>query len=97
MVVDVMTFKKEISNNGIQLIDVRTPDEYSQGHIKGAFLINFFSEYFKENLNKLDKNKPVYVYCKSGGRSAKTSEILADMGFTKIVDLKGGFLAWSNE
>ena len=85
--VDVINFKKEISNNDIQLIDVRTPKEYNQGHIKGALLIDFFSEEFKTNLKKLDKKSPIYVYCKSGGRSGKTSEILADMGFTKIVDL----------
>lgn len=96
-VVDVTTFKKEITNKNIQLIDVRTPEEYSEGHIQGAILIDFFSEDFKTNLNKLDKKRPVYVYCKSGGRSGKTSEVLADMGFTKIVDLEGGFLAWSKE
>ena len=90
-VVDVTTFKKEITNKNIQLIDVRTPEEYSEGHIQGAILIDFFSEDFKTNLNKLDKKRPVYVYCKSGGRSGKTSEVLADMGFTKIVDLEGGF------
>lgn len=94
--VDVINFKKEISNNDIQLIDVRTPKEYNQGHIKGALLIDFFSEEFKTNLKKLDKKSPIYVYCKSGGRSGKTSEILADMGFTKIVDLKGGFTSWKN-
>ena len=96
-VVDVSTFEKGITNSDIQLIDVRTPEEYSQGHIQGAILIDFFSEDFKTNLNKLDKKTPVYVYCKSGGRSGKTAEILADMGFVKIVDLEGGFLAWSKE
>lgn len=95
---DVTTFKKEITNkNNIQLIDVRTPNEYNQGHIKGAVLIDFFSEDFKINLSDLDKKRTVYVYCKSGGRSGKTAKILADMGFTKIVDLEGGYLAWSKE
>lgn len=93
-VVDVTTFKKKITNKNIQLIDVRTPEEYSEGHIQGAILIDFFSEDFKKTLNKLNKKRPVYVYCKSGGRSGKTSEMLADMGFTEIVDLEGGFLAW---
>jgi len=96
--VDVTTFKEALSTNSeIQLIDVRTPKEYNEGHIENALLIDFFSEDFKTKVQELNKNKPVYLYCKSGTRSGKSSKILADLGFTEIVDLKGGFMAWSKQ
>lgn len=92
--VDVSTFKKGIALENIQLIDVRTPKEFEQGAIKGATLINFYSEGFKEELKKLDTNKPVYIYCRSGGRSGKASKMLVDLGFKEVYDLKGGYLAY---
>ena len=92
--VDVATFKKGIRLQNIQLIDVRTPKEYEQGHIEGATLIDFFADNFKEKLKKLDREKPVYIYCRSGGRSGKASKMLVDLGFKEIYDLAGGFLAY---
>jgi len=97
-VVDVSTFKEALKNNlDIQLIDVRTPKEYDEGHIENAKLIDFLSEGFKENIQELDKNKPVYLYCRSGGRSGKASKLMLELGFTQIVDLKGGYMAWSKQ
>ena len=84
-------FKKQAKK---QVIDVRRPDEYQQGHIEGAVNIDYFSKDFKERLSKLDKKTPVYVYCRSGGRSAKAMQIMKAMGFEKVYNLKGGFLAW---
>jgi len=96
--VDVVAFKEAIlTNSEIQLIDVRTPKEYEEGHIENAVLIDFFLEDFSTKIQELDKDKPVYLYCKSGGRSGKSSKILAELGFTEIVDLKGGFMAWSKQ
>ena len=91
---DVVTFKNEIDKEDVQLIDVRTPKEFKAGHIETAKLIDFLSNDFNEKAQALDKTKPVYLYCKRGGRSAKASKVLNDLGFTKIYDLKGGFLAW---
>ena len=88
-------FKKQIkSSRDIQLIDVRTPDEFHNGHIANAENINYMSHSFKTNLERLDKNKAVYVYCHSGGRSAKAANVLVKAGFKKVYDLKGGYSAW---
>ena len=57
------------ANNGIQLIDVRKPEEFSSGHIENAVNMNFYDADFKSQLNSLDKTKEVYLYCRSGGRS----------------------------
>lgn len=94
---DVAAFKKGITNPKIQLIDVRTPKEYEGGHIENATLIDYFSSNFKETLLTLDKEKPLYLYCRSGGRSRKAAKILAEMGFKEIYDLKGGYMAWEKQ
>ncbi|WP_100616225.1 rhodanese-like domain-containing protein [Confluentibacter citreus] len=83
--------------DNVQLIDVRTQEEYNKGHIKGAQNINFFSPTFFDDINKLDKEKPVYLYCNSGKRSAKCAEKMIEIGFIKIYDLNGGFSKWKHE
>ena len=95
-ILDVQTFKDSISGKKVQLIDVRTPSEYNSGHIKDAKNIDFFSGKFNIEFNKLDKEKPVYIYCRSGSRSKQTANKLSAMGFKEIYDLRGGFMAWSN-
>ena len=78
----------------LQLLDVRTPEEYGVTHLKTSQNICVTTPGFKKEAEKLDKSKPVYVYCKKGGRSAQASKILAEMGFTQIYDLQGGILNW---
>ena len=78
----------------IQLVDVRTPEEYKGNHLKGAQNICVTSDDFKEKVKILDKNKPVYVYCYKGGRSAQAALELKELGFTKIYDMDGGILLW---
>jgi len=73
---------------------VRTPDEWASGTIKGATKMNFFDKDFNAQLEKLDKTKPVYVYCKSGGRSGKATKQMKKMGFTAVYNLVGGIGAW---
>lgn len=90
----VITFKEGITNKEVQLIDVRTLEEYEEGAIEGASLIDFYSEDFEVNALKLDKNKPVYLYCKRGVRSWKAAKQLSNLGFKNIYDLKGGYDAW---
>lgn len=77
-----------------QLIDVRTSEEYNTLHIENAKNIDWFSESFVSNVSKLDRSQPVFVYCKSGNRSQKAANKLAELGFTKIYDLQGGILKW---
>ncbi|MCH2021449.1 MAG: rhodanese-like domain-containing protein [Saprospiraceae bacterium] len=77
-----------------QLIDVRTPEEYSAGTINSAINIDFYSEDFKKNINTLDKKSAVFVFCAKGGRSNSASKILKEEGFKVIYDLEGGYNAW---
>ncbi len=95
--VGVEQFKTFKNIEAKYLIDVRTPNEYKQGHIEGAKNIDYFSKDFKQQLEKLNKEVPVYVYCRSGGRSAKAMQIMKDMGFKTIYNLDGGYLAWSQK
>ena len=81
-------------NKDILLIDVRTPQEFASGHLENAVNMNYFDSDFDAQLKTLDKNKAVYLYCKSGRRSANAAEKLEDMGFVKIYDLDGGILNW---
>ncbi len=92
--IEAVDFKAKIEGKSVQLIDVRTPGEYSKGHIASAKNINFYDSDFLKQLEELDKNKAVYLYCKSGGRSGKASLRLHGAGFKSIYDLKGGFVAW---
>ncbi|AWG21570.1 rhodanese-like domain-containing protein [Flavobacterium faecale] len=91
-------FQKEIANTEKpQLIDVRTPEEFESEHLVNATNINWTGTTFEADAQKLDKTKPVYVYCRSGGRSKKACSKLAELGFTNIIELDGGFLQWSAE
>lgn len=79
----------------LQLIDVRTPDEYAQGHLPQAENVNVLAEDFEERISSYDKEQPIYIYCQSGNRSKKAAAKLAEMGFTQIFDLQGGFKNWT--
>ena len=92
---DVATFKKTIQSKKVQLVDVRTPAEFEEGKIEGAQNIDVKNAEFKTMAAKLDPKKPVAVYCRSGARSAKAASILKEMGFKKIYNLDGGYLAWT--
>ncbi|MBW3517872.1 rhodanese-like domain-containing protein [Flavobacterium sp. NKUCC04_CG] len=76
------------------MLDVRTAAEFKEGHIEGAKNIDFLQDDFEANTAQLDKNQPIYVYCKSGGRSAKAIEKLRKQGFTNLYELEGGYGAW---
>ena len=85
----------DLTNNreGI-VLDVRTPAETAQGHIEGASFIDFYDEGFEQKMDLIQKDKPIYIYCRSGGRSAKAAEIMLRQGFIEIYNLDGGILAW---
>ena len=80
-----------------QLIDVRTPEEFEEGHIANALNIDFFSDNFVKDMENLDKEKPVVLYCKSGNRSNKSVQKLKDSGFSKIYDVDGGITEWKSK
>ncbi|MCK5638202.1 MAG: rhodanese-like domain-containing protein [Flavobacteriaceae bacterium] len=79
----------------IQLIDVRTPQEFAEGHIDNAKMIDYMQSDFMNKMSKLDTSKVLYIYCRSGNRSGKAARKLEAMGFPKIYDLKGGILNWN--
>ena len=86
---------REISKlEGMQLVDVRTPKEYENGHIPNAQNIDFLDAKFEANIQSLDKSKPVIIYCQRGSRSAKCASKLIANGFVKVYDLDGGFAQW---
>ena len=80
----------------VQLVDVRTPEEHDEIHIANSQNIDFKSPTFEEDILKLDKKKPVILYCKSGNRSGKCAKKLIDAGFEKIYDLEGGISKWQH-
>ena len=87
-------FQKAIEGSNMQLLDVRTPGEYQTGHIKNALQADWTNEAeFKKRASALDKSKPVYTYCLSGGRSGAAAEWLRQNGFTAY-NLSGGLSAW---
>ena len=92
--VNVEEFSKRLE--GAQLLDVRTPDEWNEGIIEGAIMANFYEDDFESQLAKLDKEKPVAVYCKSGGRSGQAMERMNELGFKEVYNLKGGISAWNS-
>lgn len=77
-----------------QLVDVRTQEEFDNGHLAGALLMNISNGDLQKRMNYLDKTKPVFVYCYAGPRSARASELLQKNGFTEVYDLKGGYSKW---
>lgn len=93
--VDVRGFAKLLANDNVQLLDVRTPDEYAEGHIAGAKNIDIYDDDFiSQATESLDKSKPVAVYCRSGKRSAEAARRLAERGY-KVTNLEGGIIAWT--
>lgn len=96
--IDCAAFEKFINaNKKLQLIDVRTTIEYSESHLQNANNININDGNFEQEILKLDKTKPILVYCKAGGRSEKAANKLAELGFKEIYNLDGGILKWIEE
>lgn len=93
--VDVKEFKMLMDKAANKIIlDVRTDSEVAQGGLPNAVQIDYNGSNFDSQIDKLDKNKPVFVYCAVGGRSGKTAAILAKKGFKNVYNLAGGINAW---
>lgn len=94
--VEAAVFAEKIKTTpNAQILDVRTPEEFASEHIDKAVNINWLANDFMVNTGKLDKSKAVFVYCKSGGRSAKAVAKLQELGFNSIYELQGGILKWN--
>ncbi|MFB9057008.1 rhodanese-like domain-containing protein [Mariniflexile ostreae] len=83
--------------DNVQFIDVRTPEEHEKEFIATSQNIDFSSPSFLEDISKLDKNKPVLLYCKTGRRSNTCAQKLVEAGFVKIYDLQGGISKWKHD
>ncbi|APG66201.1 rhodanese-like domain-containing protein [Tenacibaculum todarodis] len=89
--------KTILSNDKIQLLDVRTTSEIEQGFIETAVFSDVNKDGFYDSVSSvIDKKKPVYIYCRSGGRSMKASKILQEKGY-KVINVLGGYNAWKQE
>jgi phage shock protein E len=79
------------------LIDLRTPDETAKGIIPNAIQLDYFRKDFEKEVIKLDKGKPYFLYCASGGRSTETAELMVKQGFKQVYNLKEGFTGWKKQ
>lgn len=96
--IEAVQFDKLIKEKKeLQLIDVRTAQEFNEGHIKGAVNIDYYNSDFKQQLAKLDKSKPIAVYCAVGGRSGSGAQIAKQLGFKEVYDLEGGVVLWQRK
>jgi len=82
------------SQKPLVVIDVRTPEEFAEGHIEGAINIDFKGANFKEELSKLDPKKEYLMHCRSGGRSTAAKPVFTELGFERLYHLDDGFIAW---
>lgn len=79
------------------LLDVRTQEEFDAGHIEGATVIDINQDDFTERVAELDRDVPYVVYCRTGNRSAQATAIMADLGFTDLVEIEDGIVGWVAE
>jgi len=95
---EAFTLIQENQNNpDFAIIDVRTPEEFAEGHIENAVIIDYYSEAFREDINKLDKNKTYLIYCRSGNRGGKALNIMVGLGFQEAYNMLGGIIEWNAE
>lgn len=93
----VADFEKGILKENIQILDVRSMEEFQSGHIKNALLADWTNtNEFNDRTQSLDKSKPIYAYCFSGARSSQAAESLKEKGFT-VYNLAGGIASWQRE
>lgn len=88
-------FKAMIEKGDVILLDVRTINEFKQGHLKGAINIDWYKRTFETKVAELDKEKTILIYCRSGNRTGKTKYFMIGMGFTKVYNLEYGINDWA--
>jgi rhodanese-related sulfurtransferase len=89
-------FEKRAHKRKVTVLDVRTPEEYAEGHLKNAVLINVMdSTAFVSRVQGLKKNRTYLIYCRSGKRSGKALVMMQEQGFSKLYHMAGGITAWT--
>ena len=95
-VVSPETAAEIAARDDVQVIDVRTPEEFDEGHLEGATRIGLADADFRDQLDGLDRDANYLVYCRSDNRSGQAVAIMREMGFTNVWDMDGGVTAWSD-
>ena len=88
--------QNNLNNPDFIIVDVRTPEEYSEGHINNSININYTSDKFGDQVKSLNRNKEYIIYCRSGRRSAEALKVFKDLGFKKIYNIKEGIVSWTS-
>ena len=94
---EIDEFVKKIASEKYLLIDVRTAEEFAAGHIQGAINIDYYSADFSKQIGKIEREKPILLYCRSGNRSARSMNIMYEMGFVEVKHLACGIKGWKAE
>lgn len=81
-------------NPNFVILDVRTPEEFAEERIENTINLDYYTDTFEDELNKLDKNKPYVIYCRSGMRSGVTLDLMKELGFKEVYNILGGIIAW---
>ena len=95
--VSVAAVKEELKKHEFVMLDVRTPEEYNAGHLKGAINLNYYDADFQKKLAAMDERKKVVVYCAVGGRSGQALTQMDALGFIYVLNMKGGYNAWKTQ
>ncbi|MBL7979847.1 MAG: rhodanese-like domain-containing protein [Bacteroidetes Order II. Incertae sedis bacterium] len=93
---DVAAFAEAAKQPGVQIVDVRTAQEFGMGHLAKSRNIDIMEPGFENRVQLLDKEKPVLIYCAVGSRSARAAEIMSGLGFKTVTNLSGGIQAWGS-
>ena len=94
---NVSEFSQKITEPGVIVLDVRTPEEFASGHIEGALNIDFNSGNFANEITRLNPSEIYAVYCRSGSRSGQATSIMHKAGFHDVSNLNGGVIDWTND
>jgi rhodanese-related sulfurtransferase len=89
--------QKNKDNSNLVILDVRTQEEFADEHIENAVNLDYYSQTFRDDLNKLDKNKTYVIHCRSGGRSTKTLDMMEELGFIEVYNMMGGIVEWKEK
>jgi rhodanese-related sulfurtransferase len=84
------------TNSNFIILDVRTPEEFAEGHIEDSINIDFYSETFYSELDKLDKSKSYLIYCRTANRSGQALDIMENLDFSEVYNMLGGIVEWES-
>jgi len=93
--VEIMRQNKD--NPAFIILDVRTEQEFRQGHIEGAVLLDYYAPNFRDRFAELNRDATIFMYCRSGNRSSHVLKMADKLGFKTVYDLRGGILAWKSQ